>query len=332
MRAWRIHELGHHKDALTLEDVPEPVPGPDQARIKVEAVNVNFADILLCQGVYQDRPGVPFTPGLEAVGVVEEIGEKTAADDLRVGDRVAAMCALPAGGYAEKALIRTDGAVVLDDEIPAVDATVLYTTYQTSHVALHHRARIETGEWLLVHAAAGGVGSAAVQLGLAAGATVIATAGGAAKTAACREHGAQHVIDYRTADLYKDVMELTGGRGVDVAFDPVGGATGDLTRRLMAWEGRLVVIGFAAGDIPMYPANHILVKNYSVLGLHWAAYAQNGGRHVVETAHRDLLSLYRAETIKPHVHRTVALDEVPQALDDLEGRQIIGRYVVTVGG
>jgi NADPH:quinone reductase len=326
MRAWRVNELGHPSQSLRLEDVDDPVPGPDQVAIRVEAGNVNFADILLCQGIYQDRPRVPFTPGLETCGVVEAVGPGVA---FPVGSRVAGMSALPRGGYAEKALIRSPTALEMPLDIPAPDATVLYSTYQTSHVGLHHRGRLQAGEWLLVHAGAGGVGSAAVQLGVAAGARVIATAGGADKVAHCLALGAHHAIDYTDVDgLYGQVMALTEGRGLDVAFDPVGGAAGDITRRLMAWEGRLVVIGFASGTVPAYPANHVLVKNYSVVGLHWGAYVEHGGRAVIEAAHLDLIRLYRAGAIKPDVTGTVGLDGVPDALRRLEARQVSGRLVV----
>ena len=201
------------------------------------------------------------------------------------------MAALPAGGYAEQALVRASTAVAVPDDVAAPDATVLYSTYQTAHVGLHHRAHLREGEWLLVHGAASGVGAAAVELGVAAGARVIATAGGPQKTAYCRALGAGDVLDHRDADVYVDVMRITGGAGVDVAFDPVGGALGDVTRRVMAWEGRLLVIGFASGAIPTYPANHVLVKNYSVVGLHWGADVSHSGRAVIEAAHADLVWL-----------------------------------------
>ncbi|MGD9754041.1 MAG: NADPH:quinone oxidoreductase family protein [Acidimicrobiia bacterium] len=325
MRAWRVNELGHPSVSLRLEDVADPEPGPGEVAIRVEAGNVNFADILLCQGIYQDRPGVPFTPGLETCGVIEKVGPGV---DLQVGTRAAGMSALPRGGYAEKALLRAHTVLPMPSDIPAPDATVLYSTYQTSHVGLFHRGGLRAGEWLLVHAGAGGVGSAAVQLGVAAGAKVIATAGGPQKVAHCLDLGAQHAVDYNDADLYATIMELTDGHGVDVAFDPVGGAAGDVTRRLMAWEGRLVVIGFASGTVPTYPANHILVKNYTVLGLHWGAYVEHGGRAVIEAAHEDLLRLYRAGSIKPDVTGTVDLEGLPAALEALEHRQVSGRLVL----
>lgn len=325
MRAWRVNELGHPSTSLRLEEVDDPVPGEGEIAIRVEAGNVNFADILLCQGIYQDRPGVPFTPGLETCGIVEAVGPGV---DVPLGVRVAGMSALPRGGYAEKALIRARTALPMPLDLPAADATVLYSTYQTAHVGLHHRGRLRPGEWLLVHAAAGGVGSAALQLGVAAGAKVIATAGGPDKVAHCLAEGAQHAIDYNEADLYRTVMELTDGHGVDVAFDPVGGSAGDVTRRLMAWEGRLVVIGFASGGVPDYPANHVLVKNYSVLGLHWGAYVEHGGRAVIEEAHAHLIGLYRCGAIKPVITATATLDELPAALARLESRQVSGRVVL----
>ena len=225
MRAWRIHELGHPSTALRLDDIPTPEPGPMEVAITVTAGNVNFADILLCQGIYQDRPGVPFTPGLETSGTVVAAGPGA---DVRPGVRVAGMAALPAGGFAEHALVRADTVLEFPDDIPPADVTVLYSTYQTAHVGLHHRAGLRPGETLLVHAGAGGVGSAAVQLGVAAGARVIATAGGEAKVAACRSFGAHDAIDYLDVDVYEAVMSLTDGRGVDVAFDPVGGDVGDV--------------------------------------------------------------------------------------------------------
>ena len=325
MRAWRIHELGHPSTALRLDDIPTPEPGPMEVAITVTAGNVNFADILLCQGIYQDRPGVPFTPGLETSGTVVAAGPGA---DVRPGVRVAGMAALPAGGFAEHALVRADTVLEFPDDIPPADVTVLYSTYQTAHVGLHHRAGLRPGETLLVHAGAGGVGSAAVQLGVAAGARVIATAGGEAKVAACRSFGAHDAIDYLDADVYEAVMSLTDGRGVDVAFDPVGGDVGEVTRRLMAWEGRLLVIGFASGGVPSYPANHVLVKNYSVVGLHWGAYAQHGGRPVIEAAHADLLRLYREGSILPPVSEVVDLDGIPAALAALEARQVSGRLVL----
>jgi NADPH2:quinone reductase len=324
MKAWRVHEKGHYSKALGLEDIPPPEPGPGEARIRVGAGTVNFADILLCRGTYQDRPSVPFTPGLETAGVVDAVGPGVS---LGIGDHVAAMAALPAGGFAEQALVRAHAAVVFPRRIPFPHVTVLYSTYQTAHVALHHRGRLKAGEWLLVLAGASGVGSAAIQLGAAAKARVIATAGSAAKLDFCREIGADHVIDHRTDDVARRLAEITGGHGVDIVFDPVGGALTEAVRRRLAWEGRYLVIGFAAGEIPTFPGNHVLVKNYTVLGVHWSAYTAHDAA-VVDAAHHDILDLYERGLIRPLVAQTVGLDAVPQALSDLDQREVIGRLVL----
>ena len=240
MRAWRLHELGHPSTGLVLEEIAEPQPGPTDVAIRVEAAVVNFADILVCEGTYQDRPGVPLTPGLECCGTVQSA---PTGSGFRVGARVAGMTSLPAGAFAEKALLRAATAVDIPDAIPATDGAVLYGTYLTAHIGLHRRARLIPGEWLLVHGAAGGVGSAALQLGLAAGARVIAVASSGEKAAYCTAMGAHQVVDLSVDDLDHEVREITAGHGVDVAFDPVGGPVGDATRRLMAWEGRLLVVG-----------------------------------------------------------------------------------------
>jgi NADPH2:quinone reductase len=316
--------VGHPAVSLRLEDVDPPRPGPGEVAIRVGAGTVNFADILLCQGIYQDRPPTPFTPGLETSGVVEAVGPDV---DLPIGAHIGGMAALPAGGFAERALVRAPAALVMPDHIPFTDATVLYSTYQTAHVALHHRGGLAEGEWLLVLGGAGGVGSAAIQLGVAAGARVVAVAGGPDKVALCRTLGAHHVVDHHHEDLYDTVMEVTEGHGVDVAFDPVGGVAGDVTRRLLAWEGRLLVIGFASGDIPAYAANHVLVKNYAVLGVHWSTYPHRR-RPVVESAHADLLRLYDSGQVRPLVTDVVGLEGIPAALEALERRQVQGRIVV----
>lgn len=324
MKAWRVHQKGHYAEALTLEDIPAPEPGPGEARIRVRAGTINFADILLCQGTYQDRPPLPFTPGLETSGIVEAVGPGV---DLAPGDHVAAMSALPAGGFAEQALVRAPAALAFPRYIPFTDVTLLYSTYQTAHVALHHRGRLRAGDWLLVLAGASGVGSAAIQLGVAAEARVIATAGSPEKLDFCRQIGASHAIDHRHEDVGRRLAEITGAHGVDVVFDPVGGQITEAARRRLAWEGRHLVVGFAAGQIPDFPANHVLVKNYTVLGVHWSAYTKHD-RATVDAAHRHILELYERRQIRPVIARTVALDAVPQALGALESRDVIGRLVL----
>lgn len=331
MRAWRVEELGHPSVSLQLREIARPEPLPGQVRIAVEATNVNFADILICQGIYQDRPGVPLTPGTESCGIVDAVGEGvTEQFGLRVGDRVAGLADLRHGGYAESALLKAATVLPIPADLDAADATVLYSTFQTAHVGLFHRGRLEAGQWVLVHGAASGVGAAAVQLAVARGARVAATAGGPAKLEYCRALGAELVVDSAGEDpaaaAYGAVMAATDGAGVEVAFDPVGGVLGDVTRRLMAWEGRLVVIGFASGTIPQYPGNHILVKNYGVLGMAWADYALRR-RPVVEAAHDEILAWHRAGRIRTDVTR-VGLDEVPAALASLEARTVTGRLAM----
>jgi NADPH2:quinone reductase len=324
MRCWQVAEKGHPSRALKLVEAPVPEPGPGEARIRVGAGTVNFADILLCLGIYQDRPPLPFTPGLETAGVVEAVGPGV---DLPIGAYVAGMSALPAGGFAEQALVRAPATLIFPDDVPFPDVTLLYSTYQTAHVALHHRGRLAGGEWLLVLAGASGVGSAAIQLGVAAGARVIATAGSPDKCDFCRTMGAQYVIDHGGEDLAARLGEVTDGHGVDVAFDPVGGGASGAVRRRLASEGRHLVVGFAAGDVPSFTANHVLVKNYDVIGVHWAAYTLTK-KAVVEAAHADILRLYRSGAVRPAVTRAVRLEDIPQALDDLEHRRVAGRLVL----
>ena len=327
MAAWRVNELGHPSTALQLEEIPVPEPAAGQVRIRVEATNVNFADILVCQGVYQDRPGVPLTPGTESCGVIEAVGADVF---LPVGARVAGMTDLRHGGYAERALLKANTVLTMPQDLDGWDATVLYSTFQTAHVGLFHRGQLERGHWVLVLGGSSGVGAAAVQLAAARGARVIATAGGADKLAHCRLLGAEITVD-STGDGAADelrgaVLAATGGLGVEVALDPVGGPLADMARRLLAWEGRLVVIGFASGQIPSFPANHVLVKNYAVLGMAWSDYAVRR-RPLVEAAHVELIDLYRRGRIRTDV-TAIPLSDVPAALAALEARTVTGRLAM----
>ena len=324
MKAWRINELGHPSTALTFEDVPDPVPGPGEARVRVLASTINFADILLCQGIYQDRPGVPLTPGLETFGVVEAVGDGV---DLALGTRVGSMAALPSGGFAEKALIRCPAALVFPEDVAPAHATVLHSTYQTSHVGLFHRGSLQAGEWILIHAGAGGVGSAAVQLARNAGARVIATAGSEAKTARCEVLGAHHAINYRTSDLYAEVMRITDGYGVDVVYDPVGGAVVEPSRRLLAFEGRYLVIGFAGG-LQKIPANRILVKHRAVLGSS-LRYFRWYAPEKLETSAKALMDWHNAGQLKPLVTHTLPLEKTIDAIKLLTDRKAHGKLIVT---
>jgi NADPH2:quinone reductase len=316
MKAWQVRRLGAPADALELVEVPDPVAGDGELLVRVEACALNFPDALLCAGQYQDKPDLPFIPGLEVCGTV--VGD---------GRRVIGGPPLPHGGLAELAVLPADGAFDVPDGMPADEAAALLITYQTAYVGLHRRAALRENEWLLVHAGAGGVGSAAIQVGLAAGARVIATAGGPEKVAVCRELGAHEAIDYRSEDIAARVREITGGHGADVVWDPVGGDVFDASRRCIAFEGRLVVVGFTAGRIPTVPAGHVLVKNYSVVGLHWGLYRQKDPR-VIADAHQALKDLYAAGKIKPLVSERVPMAEAPAALTRLASRRTVGKVVV----
>ena len=324
MRAWRVHELGDPERVLRLDEVPDPQPTLGKVLVRVRAAALNFPDVLLCQGRYQEKPPLPFTPGLEVCGEVVSGGQ---ASGLTPGTRVYGAPGLPGGGLAEYALLPESETYLVPDGMPDAQAAGLYITYQTAYVGLHRRAALRAGETLLVHAGAGGVGSAAIQIGLAAGARVIATAGGPDKTARCADLGAHEVIDYATEDVVDRVRQLTDGVGADVIFDPVGGEVFDASRRCVAFEGRLLVIGFAGGTIPQVPAGHLLVKNYSVVGLHWGLYRQKDPGYVGQV-HQELTRLYARGAIAPLVGAELPLEQAPQALNRLATRATVGKVVL----
>lgn len=329
MRAWQVHELGDPKSTLTLEEVEEPEPGPGEVVVEVEAAALNFFDILLCQGKYQERPSLPFTPGAEVAGTVVDIGDGV---ELAPRTRVLATPALPKGGFAERVAVPVDGSVFpIPEEMPAEAAAAMHTVYQTAHVGLHRRANLQEGETVLVHAGAGGVGSAAIQLAAAAGARVISTSGGAEKVEICRKLGAEVSVDYQEENFVDAVKEATEGRGADVIFDPVGGDVFDLSRKCIAFEGRIIVVGFTSGRFADAPTNHILVKNYSVLGLHWGLYNKHIPELITET-HDALVRLYEEGKIDPLIFETVPFEDVPQALELLGSRKTYGKLVTRPGG
>ena len=311
MRAWRLHELGEPTDVLKLEDVPVP---EGEVVIDVEACALNFPDILLCRGQYQVKPPLPFTPGIEVAGTVVGTGER--------------VLAIPgAGGLAEQVAVPRAAVHSIPDSMSFESAAALPTTYQTGHVALHRRADIQPGETLLVHAGAGGVGSAAIQLGLAAGARVFATAGGPDKVEVCRKLGAEIAIDYKAEDFVDIVKSATDGRGADVIYDPVGGDVFDRSRKCIAFDGRLLVIGFTSGRFPEAPANHILIKNYSVVGVHWGLIAQKVPG-LAGQVHGELMRLFEEGKIDPLVSQVLPMEEAPQALTALGSRGTVGKIVV----
>ena len=323
MRALRVHALGKAEDVLAEEQIDAPIPGPGQVRVRVAAAALNFADDLLCRGKYQIRPELPFTPGMELAGQVVACGEGAT---VAIGERVMANAALPHGAFAEEALASANALYPVPDWLDDSQAAGMLVTYQTSYVALDRRAGLAEGETLLVHAGAGGVGSAAIQLGRALGARVIATAGGPDKVRVCRELGADIAIDYRSEDFVERVNDATDGRGANVIYDPVGGDTFDRSRKCIAWEGRILVVGFASGRIPDAPANHAMVKNYSIVGVHIGGYPQFD-RAYLEDVHEQLMRLHRAGQIKALIHSTISLGEVPAAIGQLVRRGTVGKVI-----
>ncbi|MFF7853579.1 zinc-binding dehydrogenase [Streptomyces sp. NPDC007904] len=315
MQAWQVHEIGEPREVMRLAEVARPTPGDGQVLLRVRAANVNFPDALMCRGQYQVRPPLPFTPGAEICGETED------------GRRVIANPALPHGGFAEYAVADAAALLPAPDALDDAEAAALHVGYQTGWFGLHRRAGLEAGETLLVHAAAGGVGSAAVQLGKAAGATVIGVVGGADKAAVARELGCDVVIDRREQDVVAAVKEATGGRGADVVYDPVGGQAYAQSAKTVAFEGRIIVVGFASGTIPSPALNHALVKNYSILGLHWGLYNTKNPK-LVQHCHEQLTELAARGAIKPLVSERVPLAGAASAVQRVADGVTTGRVTV----
>jgi len=322
MKAIICRELGG-PDALALGDLPVPKPGPGEVRIAVHAAGVNFADTLMIQGKYQVKPALPFAPGMEAAGVVSELGPGTKR--LKVGDRVMAL--VGHGAFAEEAVLPEDLAIPMPEGMSMEAAAGFAVTYGTSHIALAHRGQLKAGETLLVHGAAGGVGLTAVEIGKKMGARVIATAGGKDKVDIALRHGADIGIDYSVEDFKERVKAATGGRGADVIYDPVGGDVFDASLRSIAWGGRILVIGFAAGRIPQIPANILLMKNIAAVGVHWAAYRLND-LATLRASFEQLFRWQREGAFKPHVSKVYALAETPEALKAIAARKTTGKVVI----
>jgi NADPH2:quinone reductase len=325
MRGWQVVRKAEPAEALELrEDLAIPEPAADQVRIRVGAAALNFGDDLLCRGLYQLKPELPFTPGLEVAGEVVAAG---AESPIASGVRVMGVPALPHGGLAEYALADARNCWAIPDSLPDVDAAAMLIPFQTSHVALHRRGGLQNGETLLVHAGAGGVGSAAIQLGKAAGARVIATAGGPEKVTICKELGADVAIDYLADDFVKIVREVTGGAGADVIYDPVGGEVFDRSRKCVAWEGRILVIGFAAGSVADAPTNQVLFRNYSVVGVYMGEYSHRD-RPFLDRVHDEILKLHAEGRISPLIHAIESLEAAPSAIAKLASRGTSGKVII----
>jgi NADPH2:quinone reductase len=308
---------------LRVREVPEPGLRPGSLLLEVRAAGCNFFDILMVQGRYQVKPAFPFVPGAEVAGVVRAVGEGVAG--FAPGDRVFGAPGL--GGFAERALVPVAAAWPLLPGMSFAEGAALPIIYPTSYAGLVHRARLARGETLLVHAAAGGVGIAALQIGVALGARVLATAGGAEKCEIARQQGAEVAIDYEREDFAERVLELTGGKGADVIYDSVGGEVFEKSLKCIAWNGRLLVIGFASGSIPSVKANRILLKNIAVVGLHWGAHASKEPQRIPEVM-KALAELYAAGQIRPVIYKSHSLDELPEALAALGSRRSYGKVVV----
>jgi NADPH:quinone reductase len=324
MRAIVCRELSG-VGGLELAEVPTPEPGPGEVRVRVRAAGVNFADSLIIKGQYQDKPALPFVPGMEIAGRIEACGPGVAG--FAPGDRV--MAALDRGGFAEAAVCSVEDVVRLPDSIEDVAAAGCAIAYGTAYGALCWAGRLQAGETLVVHGAAGGVGLAAVECGRALGARVIATARGEDHLAVAREHGAAATIDTASEDVRARLKALTDGRGADVIFDPIGGDIFEASLRSIAWAGRLLVIGFASGQIPQIPANLLLVKNASAIGFYWGSYRRHDPPRV-RAAFEQLLRWHGEARIKPLVSEVRPLAQAPEALERLLSRKSSGKIVLTI--
>ena len=311
--------------SLAIEEIAEPSPGLGQVRLKVAAAGLNFADTLMIAGKYQEKPAFPFSPGLEVAGTVQETGP--GVEGLAVGQRV--MAVLDHGGFAEQALARSEDVFPIPLSMDFATAATFPIAYGTSHIALWERAGLKPGETLLVHGAAGGVGLTAVEIGKALGATVIASANGRDRLEIPAAHGADHLIDTKSEDIRERVREITDGRGADVVYDPVGGEVFDKSLRSIAWSGRLLTIGFASGATPQVPANLLLVKNCSVIGIYWGSYRRQAPQLVAESF-RQLFSWFEQGKLKPLVFQSFPLEQAGEALLMLAERRATGKLVLTL--
>jgi NADPH2:quinone reductase len=312
-------------EQLVLEEVPALEAAPGQVIVSVKACGINFPDGLIVQGKYQTKPPLPFSPGLEVAGIIKSVG--IGVSNLAAGQRVIAFPGV--GGLAEEVAVEAGLVFPMPDSMDYASGAGFLITYGTSHHALKHRAQLKAGETLLVLGAAGGVGLTAVELGKVMGARVIACASSDEKLALCREYGADETINYTTENLRERVKALTGGKGVDVAYDPVGGEMAETVVRNLAWMGRYLVIGFAAGDIPKIPINLLLLKSSSLVGVYWGSWLKAdppAGREAVA----ELLSWYDQGRLKPYISATYPLEQGAEAILHVTGRGAKGKTVVVM--
>jgi NADPH2:quinone reductase len=328
MKAWVVEDT-RAEEPLRWTERPAPAAHAGHSLVRVEAAALNFSDLLMVRGRYQVRPPCPFTPGQEVAGTVIAVSP---GGRFKPGQRVASKVVW--GGFAEEALVSDAMAIVVPEGMPLAEAAALPVVYTTSHIALLQHGRLRPGETVLVHAAAGGVGLAAVEIARAKGARVIGTVGAAAtvgrtnKAAIPELHGAETVLDYGRENWIDEVNRLTGGKGADVIFDSVGGDVTEASLKCIAWGGRLLVVGFSSGSIAEIPANRLLLRNAAAIGVYWS---HERDAALVEATVRDLFALHAAGKIRPHVDTRFRLEDLPQAMAALQSRQSTGKIVLRVG-
>ena len=313
-------------ESLTFEELPSPKAGPGEVVVSVKAASVNFPDVLIIQNKYQFKPPLPFSPGSELAGVVKEVGE--GVKGFRPGDKVIAFTTY--GAFAEEVRTEASRLVPLPAKMDFVSGAAFLLTYATTDHALRDRGALAAGETLLVLGAAGGVGLAAIEIGKVLGARVIACASSEDKLAVCRSHGADATINYSSEDLRERIKALTDGKGVDVVYDPVGGPYTEPAFRSLAWRGRHLVVGFAAGEIPRLPLNLALLKGASLVGVFWGDFARRQPKEFAQSI-RQLGQWYAEGKLKPHVSQTLPLEKAVEALKLMAARQVTGKLVLTVG-
>jgi NADPH:quinone reductase len=313
-------------ELLEVHDVPSPRAGPGEVVVSVKAAAVNFPDVLIIENKYQFKPSLPFSPGSELAGIVKEVGSGVTA--VKAGDRVMAFTIY--GAFAEEVALEAARVMPMAADMDFSTAAALLLTYGTMDHALRDRAQLRGGETVLVLGASGGIGIASIEIAKALGARVIASASSVDKLAACRARGADETIDYATDDLRERIKALTGGQGVDVICDPVGGAYTEPALRSIAWRGRLLVIGFAAGEIPKIPLNLTLLKGCSIVGVFWGEFQRREPEAFAQSV-AQLHQWYAEGKVKPHISATFPLEHAADALKLMAARQVVGKVVVTMG-
>lgn len=324
MRAVQCIAYGSH-ESLVVRDVDTPEPGPGEVLVEIHAASLNFPDLLVIRGLYQFKPEPPFVPGAEAAGVVAALGPDV--EGVSVGQRVTTVGV--AGGFAEYRVVKADSIIPLPDDADFQIAAATTVTYGTSYHALVQRAHLAEGETLLVLGAAGGVGSAAVEIGKSIGATVIAAASSDKKLSFCRNLGADHLVNYENEDLKSRVKELTNGNGVDVIYDPVGGDLSESAFRAIAWKGRHLVVGFSQGDIPRLPFNLPLLKGASIVGIFWGAFTTREPSVAAENL-KIIGEMIVEGSLRPRISSVLPLDDVVDAYDLLVSRAVMGKVVLEI--